>query len=65
MNREDVLRQYSPLALAYLGDGVYELFVRNHVLLQGNRQIHKLHEASKKFVSCDAQQAFLEKLLVS
>ena len=34
MNKIDVMRQYSPLALAYLGDGVYELYVRNHVLRQ-------------------------------
>lgn len=63
MNKEDVMRQYSPLALAYLGDGVYELYVRNHVLSMGNRQNHKLHEKSKHFVSCEAQQAFLEKIL--
>lgn len=63
MNKIDVIRQYSPLALAYLGDGVYELYVRRYVLGQGNCQNHKLHEKSKKFVSCDAQERFLELLL--
>ncbi len=63
MNREEVMRQYSPLALAYLGDGVYELYVRNYVLSQGNRQNHKLHEKSKHYVSCGAQQIFLEKIM--
>ncbi len=57
------MRQYSPLALAYLGDGVYELYVRSFVLSQGNRQNHKLHEKSKHFVSCEAQEAFLEKIM--
>ncbi len=63
MNKEEIARQYSPLALAYLGDGVYELYVRTHVLRQGNCQNHKLHEKSKDFVSCAAQEKFLNLLL--
>lgn len=63
MTNEEIARQYSPLALAYLGDGVYELFVRAHVLRQGNCQNHKLHEKSKDFVSCAAQERFLNVLL--
>lgn len=62
MTKEEVLRQYSPLALAYLGDGVYELYVRSYVLAQGNCQSHKLHEKAQKFVNCAAQERFLEKL---
>lgn len=62
MTKEEVLRQYSPLALAYLGDGVYELYVRSYVLAQGNCQSHKLHEKAQKFVNCAAQEQFLEKL---
>ena len=63
MTNEEIARQYSPLALAYLGDGVYELFVRAHVLRQGNCQNHKLHEKSKDFVSCAAQERFLNLLM--
>lgn len=59
MTKEEVLRQYSPLALAYLGDGVYELYVRAHVLSQGNCQSQKLHAKSQKFVNCAAQERFL------
>lgn len=62
MNKIDVIRQYSPLALAYLGDGVYELYVRRYVLGQGNCQNHKLHEKSKQFVSCEGQARFLDLL---
>lgn len=63
MDREKVAREYSPLALAYLGDGVYELLVRDHLLRQGNCQSSKLHERARQFVSCGAQAAFLEALL--
>lgn len=62
MNKEEVLRQYSPLALAYLGDGVYELYVRAYVLSQGNCQSQKLHAKSQKFVNCAAQEQFLNRL---
>ena len=63
MTNEEIARQYSPLALAYLGDGVYELYVRAHVLRQGNCQNQKLHEKSKDFVSCAAQERYLNLLL--
>ena len=63
MTKEEVLRGYSPLALAYLGDGVYELYVRTYVLEQGNCQSQKLHAKSQKFVSCGAQEQFLERLM--
>jgi hypothetical protein len=59
MNKEELARQYSPLALAYLGDGVYELFVRGHILRQGNCQNRKLHDKAKDFASCAAQERFL------
>lgn len=62
MIKQDVLRQYSPLALAYLGDGVYELYVRAYVLGQGNCQSQKLHQKAQQFVNCAAQERFLELL---
>lgn len=62
MIKEEILRNYSPLALAYLGDGVYELYVRNYVLGCGNCQSNKLHQKSQKFVNCAAQAHFLEML---
>lgn len=63
MTKEEILRNYSPLALAYLGDGVYELYVRAYVLGQGNCQSQKLHKKAQAFVSCGAQERFLERLM--
>lgn len=63
MNKEEVLHQYSPLALAYLGDGVYELYVRTYLLEQGNCQSQKLHQKAQKYVSCGAQEQFLNVIL--
>lgn len=63
MNKEDVLHNYSPLALAYLGDGAYELMVRSYILEQGNCQNQKLHQKAQKYVNCAAQEQFLNHLL--
>ncbi len=50
--------QYSPLTLAYLGDCVYELYVRSHLLEKGNAPIHTLHKRATKFVKASAQAEF-------
>ena len=54
--------QYSPLALAYLGDSVYELHVREHLLLKANKSNGKLHTDALKYVSASAQAKFFEKI---
>lgn len=48
-------REYSPLALAYIGDGVYEMFIRTYVINKGNRQVNKMHKASRELVRASAQ----------
>ena len=49
------IRMYSPLALAFLGDGVYSLIVRTMVISKGNRQAEKLHNDTRKYVTAQAQ----------
>lgn len=48
-------KEYSPLALAYIGDGVYELFIRTYVVNKGNRQVNKMHQSSRELVRASAQ----------
>jgi len=47
------------LALAYLGDAVYELFVRQYFLFSGISKINKLHAQVVKYVCSDSQAAAL------
>lgn len=54
MKKADV-RQLKSLALAYLGDAVYELRVREYLLLTGKVQPNQLHQTAIKFVSGKAQ----------
>ncbi len=48
-------REYSPLALAYIGDAVYEIFIRTYVVNKGNRQVNKMHKASRDLVKASTQ----------
>lgn len=51
------IRTYSPLALAYIGDGIYEIIVRTVVVRRGNRPAQKLHRAATKLVNAGMQAA--------
>lgn len=50
----------SPLALAFLGDGVYELLARESLLSQGNAPVGSLHSRTVELVSAAAQSAAWE-----
>ena len=54
------IRTYSPLTLAYIGDGVYDLAVRTVLVNQGNCKPHKLHIRCSQLVKASAQAKALE-----
>lgn len=57
---EREVNQYSPLTLAFLGDSVYELLVRDKMVLRGNMPASKLHSAKIKIVCAEFQSAALD-----
>lgn len=57
------LRTVSTAALAYLGDGVLELYVRRTLVAKGYGSSKSLNTHAKGFVSAPAQAAAMEKLL--
>ena len=52
----------SPLLWAYVGDSVYELFVRTKLTNNSNAKPHKLHIESIKYVKAKAQADILKKI---
>lgn len=56
-------RQMNPLVLAFIGDAIYEVFVRTY-LVDRNRDmsVHKLHVKAIDFVKAHAQSEFIKKL---
>ncbi len=57
------LNELSPLTLAFVGDGVYELLVREHLVGQGNCPVKKLHGRAVEWVRCEAQAQALSATL--
>lgn len=49
------IRTYSPLTLAYIGDGIYELIIRTVLVKKGNCQVNKLHGQASELVKASAQ----------
>ena len=56
------IRSYSPLTLAYIGDGIYELVIRTILVEQGNCQPQKLHKRASALVKAQTQSAMMETL---
>ncbi|MGN1402687.1 MAG: Mini-ribonuclease 3 [Ruminococcus sp.] len=56
-------RQYSPLALAFLGDSVYEVMVRERLLLEANQPAAKLHEKKVQLVCAEFQAQAADRIL--
>ncbi|MBQ8161919.1 MAG: ribonuclease III [Clostridia bacterium] len=55
-------RQISPLRLAYIGDTVWDLLVRSHLMLEG-RNLHHMHLEATSRVNASAQAKALERML--
>lgn len=56
-------KSYSPLVLAYIGDGIYDLVIRSVVVNRGNTQANKLHRKTSSLVKAASQSAMIEGLL--
>ncbi|MBO5463356.1 MAG: ribonuclease III [Clostridia bacterium] len=54
---------YSPLTLAFLGDAVYSLLVRNMLSLSANKPTGKLHKESIQYVNAAFQAQMIRELL--
>ena len=51
------------LVLAYLGDSIYEFYIRKYLISLGIEKVEKLQSESIKFVSAKSQAMYLKKLI--
>lgn len=58
-------RNLSTDALAYMGDAVYETFVRQRLLTRGIRRADRLHRAATAYVSAAAQARIIRSIFDS
>ncbi len=62
LKRADI-RTYSPLALAHIGDSVYEQIIRTIVISKGNVSPNRLHKATVKYVNAKTQALIITKIM--
>lgn len=55
--------EISPLTLAFVGDGVYDLLVREYLVRQANRPVGQLNKIKVSLVNCKSQARFAQLLL--
>lgn len=48
--------------LAYIGDSIYELFIRTHLVNQGYTKVNQLHKEAVKYVNAATQAQILHSL---
>lgn len=46
---------YSPLALAYIGDSIYDLIIRTYIISKGSKAVGKMHKESSLYVNAKTQ----------
>lgn len=61
---DNKIKNMSPLVWAYIGDAVYELYIRNYLIETTNLKPNKLHIEAIKFVKAKAQANILENLQI-
>ncbi len=49
------IKQLSPLMLAFVGDSVFDLFIRSRLAMRKNESPHKMHIKATSYVKAEAQ----------
>ncbi|WP_297077807.1 Mini-ribonuclease 3 [uncultured Enterococcus sp.] len=56
-------KQLNGLALAYVGDAIYEVYIRDYLVSTGLTRPNQLHKAATQYVSAKAQAALIHQML--
>lgn len=56
------IRTYSPLSLAYIGDGVFDLVIRSVIVAKGNTKASQLHHRTSQIVKAATQAKMIDVL---
>ena len=64
MQLEEInITDYSPLTLAYIGDGIYEIIIRTIIVDEANRQVNKIHKAASGLVKAGTQAKMIHLIM--
>jgi len=59
---EKAVNECSPVALAYVGDAVFELMARLYILQGAKKKIRDMHQETVKIVQAVSQAEFLQRI---
>ncbi|MBR2418803.1 MAG: ribonuclease III [Clostridia bacterium] len=62
-NKDCDVNSLSPLTLAFMGDTVFDMFVRERLICQANRPVNKLHNLASKTVNAASQAEAIKKIM--
>lgn len=62
--KEQDVRAYSPLTLAYMGDAIYDLIIRSIIVERANRSANDLHKKAIRYVKAETQAKMIQALQV-
>ena len=54
---------YNSLVLAYLGDSIYEVYIRKYLINKGLVKVNELQKESIKYVSANNQAKYLKEMM--
>lgn len=57
------MKDINVLALAYLGDAIYEVYIREYLIKKGICNVNILQKESIKYVSAKSQACYTEKMI--
>jgi len=60
--KEVDIKTYSPLTLAYIGDGIFDLVIRSVIVGKGNTKASQLHYQTSHIVKAQSQAMMIEAL---
>ncbi len=60
---EEQFKEVNPIVLAFIGDGVHTLYVRDKVVKNSNLLVNKCHISSAKFCNAKSQAKKLDELI--
>ncbi len=56
-------KNINPLLLAYIGDSVFDLMVKQKMLISGEVNLKSIHKKTVAVVCCTSQSAYMERLM--
>ena len=65
IKKHNKIDDFSPLTLAFVGDGVYDLLVRRYLVRQANRPVGELNRRKVALVNCKSQARFARLIMDS